>query len=236
MTLTFGSRQSNGRNVVTLALGGNAAGIASTGGPPVLAITVRPSFASAVRVGPTSCPRSSFARVPWVTSTIGPASSRSSHHGGGRKSLDGGGSSGPTKRMLSGILLRGYSNSLAVSCKYRSGSVIMASKRNAGKGREPCFTRTPLNDRCAEPQIVGSGWLVLAELRARSAAAHEGASAVPKNAVSALDKARAVIPSATIGTLLSGGPSRSGKLPQNMVSTIIASTGKSRWMSRIPAL
>src|ERR1700726_451267 len=236
MTLTFGSRRSDGKNVVTLAVRGNAAGLDSTGGPPVAAITVRSSFASAVRVGPTSRPRSSLARVPWVTSTIGPALSRSSHHGGGQKSLDGGGSNGPTKRMLSRILLRGYSNSLAVSCKYRSGSVIMASKRKAGRGREPCFARTSLKYRCAEPKIVCSRWLVIAALRARSAAAHEGASAVPKNAVSALDRASAVIPSATVGTLFSGGPRRSGKVPQNIVSVIIASIGNSRRISRIPAL
>src|SRR6202021_3524367 len=179
MTLTFGSRRSHGKNVVTLALRGHAAGIDSTGGPPVLAITVRSSFASAVRVGPTSRPRSSFGRVPWVTSTIGPALSRSSHHGGGQKSLDGGGSNGPTKRMLSGILLRGYSNSLAVSCKYRSGSVIMASKRNAGRGREPCFARTSLKYRCAEPKIVCCRWRVFEALRARFGAPHVGARAVP---------------------------------------------------------
>src|ERR1700694_3318777 len=100
MTLTFGSRRSNGKNVVTLALRGNATGIDSTGGPPVHAITVKSSFASAVRVAPTSRPRSSFARVPWVTSTTGPALSTSSHQSGGRKPLDGGDSRGPTKREL----------------------------------------------------------------------------------------------------------------------------------------
>src|SRR3981081_597969 len=103
MTLTFGSRRSNGRNVAAFALGGNPTGIDYTGGPPVLAITVRSSFASAVRVGPTSCPRSSLATVPWVTSTIEPALSTSSHHSGGRERGGGGGSSGPTKRILSGI-------------------------------------------------------------------------------------------------------------------------------------
>src|SRR3977135_4574505 len=102
MTLTFGSRRSNGKNVAALALGGNATGIDSTGGPPVLAITVRSSFARAVRVGPTSCPRSSFARVPWVTSTIEPAFSTSSHQSGGQKSVDGGGSSGAAEQMLFG--------------------------------------------------------------------------------------------------------------------------------------
>src|SRR6202022_2837674 len=98
MTLTFGSRRSNGKNVAAFALGGNATGIDSTGGPPVLAITVRSSFARAVRVGPTSCPRSSFARVPWVTSTIEPALSTPSHQSGGGKAGGGGGGGGPTKR------------------------------------------------------------------------------------------------------------------------------------------
>src|SRR5258708_39670107 len=91
MTLTFGSRRWNGRNDAARALRGNGTGIASTGGPPVLAITMRSSFASAVSVGPTSCPRSWFATVPWVTSTIEPAVPTSSHQGGGRKSVDGGG-------------------------------------------------------------------------------------------------------------------------------------------------
>jgi hypothetical protein len=54
MILAFGSRRSSGKNAAAFALGGNAAGIDSTGGPPVLAITVKSSFASAVRVGPTS--------------------------------------------------------------------------------------------------------------------------------------------------------------------------------------
>src|ERR1700732_5524926 len=98
MTLTFGSRRSNGRNVVALALGGNAAGIDSTAGPPVLAITVRSSFASAIRAGPTSCPRSSFARVPWVTRTTGPVLSKSSHQSGGGEAGDGGGRRGPAQR------------------------------------------------------------------------------------------------------------------------------------------
>src|ERR1700737_5152608 len=95
MTLTFGSRRSNGKNVAAFALGGNATGVRSAGGPPVLAITVRSSFARAVRVGPTSCPRSSFARVPWVTSTIEPAFSTRPHHSGGGRAGDGGGGRGP---------------------------------------------------------------------------------------------------------------------------------------------
>src|SRR3981081_4723877 len=98
MTLTFGSRRSNGRNVAALALDGNATGIDSTGGPPVLAITVISSFARPVRVGPTSCPRSSFARVPWVTSTIEPAFSTSSHQSGGREARGGGGRRGGRRR------------------------------------------------------------------------------------------------------------------------------------------
>ncbi len=150
--------------------------------------------------------------------------------------MDGSGSSGPTKRMLSGISPRGYSNALAVSCKYRSGSVIMASKRNAGRGRDPCFTRISLKYRCVGPKIACCRWLFIATLRARSSGVSAGGSAVPNGAVSALDKARAVIPSATIGTLFSVGPSRSGKVPQNIVSTMIASIGNSRRMSRIPAL
>src|ERR1700704_6979666 len=158
MTLTFGSSRSNGKNVPAFALGGNATWIDSTGGPPVLAITVRSSFASAVRVGPTSRPRSSFATVPWVTSTFEPALSTSSHQGGGRQSVDGGGSSGPTKRMLSGISPRGYSNALAVSCKYRSGSVIMASNRDDGNGREPCLARTSLKYSCTEPKTACCNW------------------------------------------------------------------------------
>src|SRR3977135_4563474 len=102
MTLTFGSRRSNGKNVAALALGGKATGIDSTGGPPVLAITVRSSFASAVRVGPTSCPRSSFARVPWVTSTIEPAFSTSPHQSGGGEAGGGGGAAAARKRRRSG--------------------------------------------------------------------------------------------------------------------------------------
>src|SRR3982074_1555588 len=77
MTLTFGSRRSSGKNAAAFALGGNAAEIDSTGGAPVLAITVKSSFASAVRVGATSCARSSCARVPWITSTTEPALSTS---------------------------------------------------------------------------------------------------------------------------------------------------------------
>src|SRR3979490_1561924 len=100
MTLTFGSRRSNGKNVAAFALSGNGTGIDSTGGPPVLAITVRSSFARAVRVGPTSCPRSSFARVPWVTSTIEPAFSTSSHQSGGGESGGGGGGRGGAEAEL----------------------------------------------------------------------------------------------------------------------------------------
>src|SRR6202165_1679658 len=107
MTLTFGSKRSNGKNVPAFALGGNATGIDSTGGPPVLAITVRFSFASAVRVGPTSRPRSSFATVPWVTSTIEPAFSTSSHQSGGWKSVDGGGGRGARDGMLGGAFSGG---------------------------------------------------------------------------------------------------------------------------------
>src|ERR1700704_2528038 len=158
MTLTFGSRRSNGRNDAARALRGNGTGIVSTGGPPVLAITIRSWFASAVSVGPTSCPRSWFATGPWVTSTIEPAVPTSSHQGGGRKSVDGGGSSGPTKRMLSGISPRGYSNALAVSCKYRSGSVVIASNRDDGNGREPCLARTSLKYSCTEPKTACCNW------------------------------------------------------------------------------
>src|SRR3981189_1010542 len=85
MTLTFGSRRSNGRNDTARALGGNGTGIASTGRPPALAMTSRSWFASAVSVGPTSCPRSWLATVPWVTSPTEPAVPPAAHRGGGQK-------------------------------------------------------------------------------------------------------------------------------------------------------
>jgi hypothetical protein len=170
----------------------------------------------AIRYGPASCSDDEHILI-------------SLHQADSLKLSDGLGRTGPTKRMVSGILLRGNSNASPVHWRNKSGRTHMQSKTRRGMGGAPHLARTAFMWSVAGWNAA-SNWRFSSLFCSNPSGVVSGCERRPK---STLVTSRGTTPQPTIGGRLFLGPSSRGKAPKYGTSTRIRSIGLSAMIWRI---